>query len=469
MLALLALCVLGSVSASSYAKAVLRPLSPSFSTPPTWNVSFNPQQFGQVDNVVLGDKTLFATLVSGVSLVGFNAETGAATWARQETANLFSTAASGGPYVVVIDTSPEQQLFVTCYLEASPTRKWQVQYANSSASSVAVSEDGATVAVGVNTMVDKLWSSQVLLLDGATGRLRKAYACSAQNTTMNVITGLLALDPTGTVVAYTCILVGTEGAAVVVRDATAANTTLPLLQTVSEAASGTGFALSRRGAFFAFGVSETHVFKRVGAVYQLLFTRSPVSPLDGRLLEAIAFDAKDAKPLLATAYFTVFDSVSQRSFMEVFDLANTAPQKPVWIYNFVNTTRQYQVKTLLQILFRFFWLTRCRTRWRAFKSAARAPAAWWRWRAGAWAPTRPAFSTRRQCTPLAQAAAKSYPTTPPAPCLASGAPYLREALSLSGSAESTSMPTLWAAAATSLDSWRNSKKNRVDSQQFPPP
>jgi hypothetical protein len=84
------------------------------------------------------------------------------------------------------------------------------------------------------------------------------------------------------------------------------------------------------------------VYHRVGASYRLLFTRSPVNPLDARLLEAIAFDAKDAKPLLATAYFTVYDNVSQQSFVEVFDLSRAVQQQPIWTYRFVNTTRQFQ-------------------------------------------------------------------------------------------------------------------------------
>lgn len=79
-----------------------------------------------------------------------------------------------------------------------------------------------------------------------------------------------------------------------VRDTTVAGGK-PLLQVTASAASGTGFALSRHGRYFAYGVSETHVYVRPkgASVYQPLFTSSPVNPLDGRLLEAIAFDVSD--------------------------------------------------------------------------------------------------------------------------------------------------------------------------------
>jgi hypothetical protein len=85
--------------------------------------------------------------------------------------------------------------------------------------------------------------------------------------------------------------------------------------------------------------------------YRLLFTRSPVNPLDGRLLESIAFDVSDAFPILATGYFTVYNNgQSQQSFMEVFDLASSSPQTPIWTYSFANTTRQYQ-DSIAQIQF----------------------------------------------------------------------------------------------------------------------
>jgi hypothetical protein len=246
---MLGLLFLGVLGASAAALLV---------TQPAWHVAFSPQEYGQVDNVVLSEKTLFASLIAGVSLVGFSEQTGNQTWTRQPTSNSFSMAAAGGPYVVAVDTSSGQLLVIACYLAASPNQRWVVQYANSSASNVVVSEDGTTVAVGVNTMVGKGWASQVVLLDGATGHLKKAFACAPPaNAPQGAITGLLAMDPTGTVVAYSCITVGTETATVLVRDATLANTTKPLLQSVSEAASGTGFAISRRGAYFAFGVSET--------------------------------------------------------------------------------------------------------------------------------------------------------------------------------------------------------------------
>ncbi len=234
-------------------------------------------------------------------------------------------------------------LFLSCYGGAVPAKRlWQLRFPGGVSNNLAVSEDGSTVALGLDTLYNSTYTSTILLLDGATGRQKKSYSCNSDGTFTNVTTGLLALDPTGTVVAYTCIHLGSQTATIFVRDSTLLSSTRPLLQTSAAAASGTGFALSRHGGYFAFGVSSTHVYRRVGAVYQLLFTRSPVSPYDGRLLDAIAFDTSDAKPLLATGYYTVYNSISQQSFVEVFDLGSANPAQPAWVYNFVNTTSPYQ-------------------------------------------------------------------------------------------------------------------------------
>jgi hypothetical protein len=147
-------------------------------------------------------------------------------------------------------------------------------------------------------------------------------------------------DPTGEILAYSCLKVGTQVADIFVRDTKVASG--PLLHVLGTAASGTGFALSRHGNYFAYGVGQVHVYQKKQLTYVPLFVRSPVNPNDGRLLEAISFDVSDSSPLLATGYFTVYGTQSQQSFIEVFDLSRSSPQIPIWTYQFANTTRPYQ-------------------------------------------------------------------------------------------------------------------------------
>lgn len=322
--------------------------------PKVWHVGFAPGQYGQVDSVGLNINAsrVFASLLDRETS-GFDLRTGAGEWARDEVGTFAVNAVSReGDTVCIFDatTSPSFTLYLTCYSTfSSSLLLFQRTFPNSQSQNIAISRDGKTLAIGVNTLVNKTWNSTVYILDGTRGTILNAFSCFVGSQEKGIINALLALDPTGTTVAYSCFPANEPQTAVInVRD-TRSKSSTPLLQVTGLPASGTGFALSHNGDYFSFGVTQTHVYKRNAAKtgYSLLFTRNPVSDEFPRLLEAIAFDSEqpDPKggPYLATGYY-VADTVSksQQSFVEVFDLGSATPSTPAWSYKFANSTSQFQ-------------------------------------------------------------------------------------------------------------------------------
>ncbi len=293
-----------------------------------------------MDDVALANGTVFASLIADVTLQGFALSSGAPSWTHTSGRAQFGLAQAGGSLVCAMSANVSA-VSVQCFRAVSGALMWTKVFPGAfDTQLLAVSHDGSTVAFGVGSLSASHVFSSSIYVTNAAGTILRNFSCPFNSTN-----GLLSLDPVGSTMAYTCFKVGSQVASVIVRDITAPASQAPLLQTTSSAASGTGFALSRHGTFFAYGVSETHVYVRPKntAKYQLLFTRSPVNPLDARLLEAIAFDNSDAKPILATGYFTIDQQdQTQQSFMEVFDLSSSTPQNPIWVYRFANTTRPYQ-------------------------------------------------------------------------------------------------------------------------------
>jgi hypothetical protein len=241
-------------------------------------------------------------------------------------------------------TNPPSVLLAAYHASGSMTTPlWQKEWTTSISQNLEVSEDGTILALGVSSLVNGKNVAYVLIMQGFTGKEINRFSCNGTNTN-----NLLALDTTGRMVAYDCLPNGLSMTTVFVQPSLSSNKSDPFLSTQAIASTGTGFALSRGGAFFAHGAMQTHVFKLVGQVYHLLFVRDPIPVSIPRLLEAIVFqnEASNDGPLLATGYFKI-DTVHglQQSFLEVFDMKSARVSTPIWRYFLANSTSNLQGTT----------------------------------------------------------------------------------------------------------------------------
>jgi len=327
----------------SYKEAVAQPK-------PLWHVGYPVGTYGQVDSVTftLPSSRVFASLFTSHT-DAYSVDTGASVWGQGDVFEgiaVQSVAARKGDTIVNLDVvvNKTQVLFVTRYsASSSPPLKptWQKIYPAGYSQMIQVSEDGKLVVVGVNT--DKgsnTYSGIIYILDGVTGVIKNQVSCPGTPSVTNM---LLSLDPSGKVFAYSCWVKGSRQSTLYVQDIDAA---APFFSIPSIPASGTGFAISNGGDWFAFGVEQLWVYKRVGNTYHLYFQRDPIPSQDARLVEAIAFDADpadDGKTVyLAAGYFMVDPaSKTQRSLLEVYNLAVPA-SKPLWSFWLGNTTSPLQ-------------------------------------------------------------------------------------------------------------------------------
>lgn len=332
---------------------VWTPLVVSASGPLLWAQHFSPTQFGQVDSVGINQPSsrVFASLLSLVALEGFDLSSGNSTWGPYESMpgsfdqSVVSRTGSSVCVMGTVQSAAQSHLYLACFstVSSNPSVLFQRSFPNASSSNLVMSDDGSMIAIGIDAL-DNVTTSQIWIIDATLGKTLNVFDCTVSGSQSQVVNGLLAIDPSGSVVAYSCFVPGTTVADVLVRDTNAPNSSAPLATLTAMPSVGTGIALSKAGKFLAFGASQMYCYQRQGNTFSLYFVSDPVNPADARLLTQIAFDSNDAAaPMLFAGYVTFNQPThTQRSFVNAFDLSLPRPSTPSWTFYFANSTSSFQ-------------------------------------------------------------------------------------------------------------------------------